>query len=169
MSSDLRSAAVPPVGDEDHVRGGPDAPLVIMYADFTCPHCVVAHARLAGAPVRLAFRHFALAARHPRAIALACATEAAADQGCFWEMYDALFADPGRVDDPHLWDRAERIGLDLERFEADRRGPQVAQRVREQVRGGLRAGVTTTPTLVHAGRLLPGPPSAALVAEIAAA
>ena len=36
-------------------------------------------------------------------------------------MVDSLYADRGRVDDPHLWERAERLGLDLERFEADRR------------------------------------------------
>ena len=169
MSSDLRSAAVPPLSPEDHVRGDPEAPLVILYADFTCPHCAVAHRRLDAAPVRLAFRHFALAARHPRAVALACAAEAAGAQGGFWEMYDALFADPGHVDDPHLWARVQRLGLDLERFEADRRDPEVARYVRDQVRGGLRAGVTTTPTLVHEGRLLPGPPTAETLERIAAA
>ena len=169
MSSDLRSAAVPPLSAADHVRGDPAAPLVILDADFTCPHCAVAHSRLAAAPVQLAFRHFALAARHPRAVALACAAEAAAAQDRFWDMYDALFADPGHIDDPHLWQRAERLGLDLDRFEADRRGSEAADRVREQVRGGLRAGVTTTPTLVHEGRLLPGPPSAQLLEAMVSA
>lgn len=169
MSGDLRSAGVPPLAEDDHVRGDAGAPLVILYADFTCPHCAVAYSRLDGAPVRLAFRHFALAARHPRAVALACAAEAAGAQGRFWEMYDALFADPGRIDDPHLWERAQRLELDVQRFEAERRAPAIAERIREQVRGGLRAGVTTTPTLVHEGRLLPGPPSPQLLAQIVGA
>jgi hypothetical protein len=38
--------------------------------------------------------------------------DAAARQGSLWEMHDALFAARGRVEDPHLWTRAERLGLD---------------------------------------------------------
>jgi protein-disulfide isomerase len=161
--SDLTSAALPALGPHDHVRGREDAPLVILYADFSCPHCVLANQRLSGLRLRLAFRHFALRARHPRALALAHAAEAAGCQGRFWEMYEALFDDPGRLDDPHLWARARRLGLDLDRFERDRRGPAVAERVRRDVQGALRAGVTTTPTLFAAGRLHPGAPGAQLL------
>ena len=69
-------------------------------------------------------------------------------QGRFWEMHDALFADQARLEDPHLWDRARALGLDLERFDADRR----SEAVREPGQGatsasGVRAGVVTTPTL----------------------
>ena len=145
--SDLRSAPVPPVRPDDHVRGPGDGPLVVMYADFACPRCVVAHERLRDVPVRLVFRHFALKAKHERAVPLARAAEAAALQGAFWEMHDALFTDPGRIDDPHLWARCERLGLDVERFQADRRDPAIAQRVRRDVRDALRAGATTTPAL----------------------
>ena len=44
-------------------------------------------------------------------------------------MHDALFADQGRLEDPHLWARAERLGLDVARFDADRRSDAVAARV----------------------------------------
>jgi protein-disulfide isomerase len=93
-------------------------------------------------------------------MAAACAAEAAGRQGAFWPFHDALFGDQGRLEDPHLWARADALGLDLGRFEADRRSDAVATRVREQFRGGIRAGVVTTPTLFadgvhHAGR--PGP------------
>ena len=89
---------------------------------------------------------------HPRAAAAAHAAEAAALQGAFWPMHDSLFDDQGRLEDPHLWARAERLGLDVERFEADRRSDAVAGRVREQFRGGVRAGIVTTPTLFLDGR-----------------
>jgi protein-disulfide isomerase len=145
---DLRSAPVPPLAPDDHVRGPDGAPLVIVYADFTCPKCAATWARLPHGELRVGFRHFALKAKHPRAVALAHAAEAAALQGAFWAMADALYADPGRIDDPYLWARCERLNLDLERFEADRRSPAVAARVREQVRGALAAGITMTPTLV---------------------
>ncbi len=145
--TDLRSAPVPGLRAEDHVRGPADAPLVLFYADFACPRCAVAHTRLREAGVRVAFRHFALKAKHPRAVALAHAAEAAAAQDAFWALADSLYADQGRLEDPHLWARCEALGLDLERFEADRRSDPVADRVAADVRDALRGGATATPTL----------------------
>src|SRR6478609_9730073 len=116
---DLTSAVVPPVGPDDHIRGGGET--VVVYADLGCPHCAAAWRRLRERPGRLVFRHFPVASKHPRSPALHAAAEAAGRQGRFFEMVDSLYADRGRVDDPHLWERAERFGLDLERFQADRR------------------------------------------------
>ncbi len=145
--TDLRSAEVPGLRPDDHVRGPADAPPVLFYADFACPRCAVAHERLRAAPVRVVFRHFALKAKHPRAVALAHAAEAAAAQGAFWALADALYADQGRLDDPHLWARCEALGLDLERFDADRRAAAAAERVKRDVQDALRAGATATPTV----------------------
>jgi protein-disulfide isomerase len=145
--TDLRSAEVPGPRADDHVRGPDDAPLALFYGDFACPKCALAHLNLKQAPVRVAYRHFALKAKHPRALALAHATEAAARQGRFWELADALYADQGRLDDPHLWAHCERLGIDLARFDADRRGDEVAERVRRDVHDALRGGATGTPTV----------------------
>jgi protein-disulfide isomerase len=134
------------------VRGPEGAPLVIVYGDYECPFCAQLELRLRALELRVVFRHFPVRASHPRAQAAAHAAEAAAAQGAFWAMHDALFDDQGRLEDPHLWARAERLGLDLGRFEADRRSQAVAGRVREQFRGGVRAGVATTPTLFRDGR-----------------
>ncbi len=164
--TDLSSSPVPALREEDHVRGPDGAPVVVLYGDFACPRCVVAHARLQGAPVRLVFRHLALRAKHPRAVALAYAAEAAAAQGAFWAMHDALYADPGRIDDPHVWARVEALGLDLDRFEADRRSEGVAARVAGDVREALRAGATATPTLFVDGEAHPGPPDAHLLCRL---
>ncbi len=84
---------------------------------------------------------------HPRAWPAACAAEAAGLQGRFWELHDSLFADQARLEDPHLWARAEQLGLDLDRFDADRRGDAVRDRVQRDFRSGVRGGVVTTPTL----------------------
>jgi protein-disulfide isomerase len=142
---ELGSAPLPPLRRGDHVRGPADAPLVVVYADFECPYCAVVHEHLRDRPLRVAFRHFPVRSKHPRAWAAACAAEAAGLQRAFWPMHDALFADQGRLEDPHLWGRAERLGLDLGRFDADRRAPEVAERVKDDFAGGIRAGVTTTP------------------------
>ena len=145
--SDLTSAPLPPVGPDDHVRGPDGAPLVIVYGDYECPFCAAAEVRLHAREVRVVFRHFPIRSSHPRAPAAAHAAEAAADQGAFWEMHDLLFADQGRLEDPHLWDRAQRLELDVERFDADRRSDRIAKRVKAQFHGGVRAGVATTPTI----------------------
>jgi protein-disulfide isomerase len=163
---DLTSAPVPPLSEHDHVRGDDAAPLVIVYADFTCPRCAVAADRLRAAPVRTCFRHLALKARHPRAVPLARLVEAAARQGAFWRLHDAIYADQGRLDDPHVWAHAERLGLDLERLEVDRRDPKVVARVEADVRAALRAGAVTTPMLVIAGALHHDAPEPELLAAL---
>jgi protein-disulfide isomerase len=150
--TDLRSAGVPGPRPDDHVRGADGAPLVLFYGDFACPKCALAHERLKTAPVRVAYRHFALKAKHPRALALAHATEAAAIQGRFWELADALYADQGRLEDPHLWARCEALGLDVERFEDELRRRRQAPRVRRDVASADASGVAGTPTFFVNGR-----------------
>src|SRR3954447_13669247 len=142
----LTSAGIPPVEPEDHVRGEGEEGIVV-YADLGCPRCAAEWQRLREHPGRLVFRHFPVASKHPRSPALHAAAEAAGRQETFFEMVDSLYADRGRIDDPHLWQRVERLGLDLERFERDRRAPAVQERVQRDFRSGIRAGVTSTPAI----------------------
>jgi protein-disulfide isomerase len=151
---EMTSAQVPALAADDHVTGnGPEA---ILYIDFACPHCAAAWERIRQMPLRLCARHFPMPSRRPRSSALHAAAEAAAAQDAFWEMADSLFAERGRVDDPHLWERAKRLGLDLERFRADARSDAVAARVRRDFESGVRAGVSGTPTAFAGGRPLQG-------------
>jgi protein-disulfide isomerase len=152
---DLGSAAPPPLRPDDHVRGPEDGRLVVEYADFECHFCRLAHARLDADPLRRVFRHFPVRSKHPRAWAAAQAAEAAARQDRFWEMHDSLYADQGRLDDPHLWERARALGLDLERFESDRHSEDVAARVRRDFEDGIRAGVVATPVFFVDGERMP--------------
>ena len=138
------------------MRGRDGARLVVVYGDYECPFCAAVEARLRTLEVQVAFRHFPIRASHPRAQAAAQAAEAAAAQDAFWPMHDALFDDQGRLEDPHLWARAELLGLDVGKFDADRRSERVAERVRADFHGGVRAGVTTTPTLFVGGERYAG-------------
>src|SRR5574338_728608 len=87
----------PPVGEDDWVLGdNPDAALtVIEYSDFQCPFCAqlapVLEELQADHPedVRIVFRHFPIP-NHPLALLGAQASEAAGQQGKFWEMHDLL-------------------------------------------------------------------------------
>lgn len=146
---ELTSAAVPPIGSEDHVTGeGLEA---VVYADLGCPHCAASWSPLRQLPLRLCFRHFPMASKHPRAPALHAAAEAAGLQGSFWEMCDSLYLDRGHVDDPHLWARAESFGLELQRFRSDSRSGAVRSRIERDFTSGIRAGVAGTPTAFVAG------------------
>jgi protein-disulfide isomerase len=161
------SSAPPEPGADDHTRGS--GPVVLEYADLECPHCARAHLILRELPVRRVFRHFPVASKHPRARVLAAAAEAAGLQGRFWEMHDSLLEDQGHLDVPHLWERAERLGLDLDRFEAERRSASVEERVQRDFRSGLRAGVVTTPTQFVHGEPHPGVPGEELITSLRAA
>ena len=142
---------------------------MIEYADLECPYCAAAHLVLKRLPITRVFRHFPVVSKHPRARMLAQAAHAAGLQGRFWEMHDSLLEDQGHLDDPHLWARAKRFGLDLGRFETDRRSDEAAERVERDFRGGIRAAVTTTPTQFVHGRAHPGVPGAGFLDELRSA
>ena len=136
---------------------------MVEYADLECPYCAQTHLLIRDLPIRRVFRHFPVVSKHPRARVLALAAEAAARQGRFWDFHDSLMADQGRLEDPHLWERCRALGIDLDRFEADRRGDAAAERVERDFRAGIRAGVVTTPTLFVDGEAYPGIPGPELL------
>ena len=171
MSESLGSAPLEPIADGEHVRGPDGAPAAILYLDLACPHCAADWARIRELPLRLCVRHFPVASKRPRSPALHAAVEAAAAIGgeqAFWGMWDSLLADQAHQDDPHLWQRAEELGLDLARFDAERRSDAIAERVRSDFRGGIRVGVTGTPA-AFVGAQLVGADVAGRLAELAAA
>ncbi|MFN8112545.1 MAG: DsbA family protein [Solirubrobacterales bacterium] len=144
-TSSMGSAAVPPLEPDDHVRG--DGPLAVLYLDLACPRCAGSWPRITELPVRICVRHFPVASKRPRSPALHHAAEAVAAQSevAFWSFWDSLLADRSHVDDPHLWERVSGLGLDLDRFQRDRRSDETAARVDRDFRSGIRAGATGTP------------------------
>ena len=154
---------LPPLSAEDHVAGPPDAPLeLIMYGDFQCPYCTAAQSIVARVRKRLdgrlrfVFRHLPLHEVHPDAQRAAEASEAAAAQGRFWEMHDALYANGGRFALEDLTDVAGRLGLDVERFRAELIDGAYVGRVERDAEGARAAGVASTPTFIVNGRVHAG-------------
>jgi protein-disulfide isomerase len=142
-----------PVTDADHAQGPPDAPVTLVeYGDFECPDCLNALPivnglrRHLGDRLRIVFRHFPQSSVHPGASAAAAAAEAAAVQGKFWEMHDALFLHQRElinIDFAHL---ALGLGVELYKFELDRESKLSGQHVRNDIDSGTRSGVRGTPT-----------------------
>jgi protein-disulfide isomerase len=141
-----------PVHDGDHVRGVPGAPFeLVMYGDFECPFCAASqgiiervHKRL-GDELLFAFRHFPLDEVHPHARLAAEASEAAAAQGSFWEMHDALYAARGALEERDLVRHATALGLDGDRVAEELRDRVHAARVEHDTASGLASGVVGTP------------------------
>jgi formate-nitrite transporter family protein len=149
-----RHRLIDPVGEQDHSLGPAGAPVtVVEYGDYECPDCLNAvpviravRGRL-GDRLRFVFRHFPQYSVHPHASIAAEAAEAAADQGKFWQMHEALFerqAVLGEVDFVHL---AGRLGLEIYRFQAVMGSDAHRRRIRQDSENGARSGVTRTPTL----------------------
>jgi protein-disulfide isomerase len=91
-------------------------------------------------------RNFPLTNAHPHAAHAAEAAEAAAAQGMFWEMHDYLYEHQQALDDPHLLQAAEHLGLDLARFRQEMEAQTYAARLREDFMGGVRSDVNGTPS-----------------------
>jgi protein-disulfide isomerase len=149
---EIRDLAVP-ASDADNALGAAHARVtVVEYGDFECPNCKQAFpgvklllARFTGR-MRFVFRHFPLEEVHPHALHAALAAEAAGGQGRFWEMHDLLFENQHHLKPHALRAYAERLELDLARFDADMADEIYLQRVREHQESGRRSGVRGTPT-----------------------
>jgi NhaA family Na+:H+ antiporter len=163
-----------PLAADDHAAGPADAPLeLVMYGDFQCPYCTAAQSilrrvreRLDGR-LRFVFRHLPLPEIHPDAQRAAEASEAAAAQGRFWEMHDALYANRGQLSLEDLVRLARRLGLDAERLRAELDDGTHAARVARDADAARGAGLAGTPTFYvngerHAGEYDAGSLVAAL-------
>jgi protein-disulfide isomerase len=144
--------------ERDHFRGPADAPVTLVeYGDFQCPYCgmaepVVRELLSDFGDVRYVWRHLPLNDVHRNAQIAAEASEAAADQGKFWEMHDLLLHHQDALTPKDLVGYAEQLGLDVERFTEALRDQRGAARIAEDVDGADLSGVSGTPTFFVNGR-----------------
>jgi protein-disulfide isomerase len=142
-------------------KGAEDAKVVITeFSDFQCPFCARATPLLDQMvkeypqDVKLVFKQFPLTSIHPLAMGAAKASLAAAKQGKFWEMHDELFANSRALQPDKLKEYAEKLGLDVAKFEADMKLPEIDQQVRNEMKQAASAQVTGTPTIFVNGKRL---------------
>jgi len=126
---------------------------VVEYADFECPFCRVISPILhrlgdqMGSDVRVCFKQFPVRG-HRRALPTAFAALAAARQGEFWAMHDALYASAPRLSEADILRCAESAGIsDMDRWRRDRRDQVFRSEIEEDKLEGIRNGVRGTPTL----------------------
>ncbi len=152
-----------------HSKGEPNAELIIIeFADFECPSCRKAFREalpkiLTDYKPRFVFRQFPLEGIHERALASALASEAAAKQGKFWEMYDGLFQSDSAnkmadgtpipaLADADILTVARKIGLNVDQFNKDVQDPALHKKIEDEVAFNTQMGVTETPTFLIRGK-----------------
>jgi len=149
--------AAPVDPERDHIRGPEDAKVTLVeYGDFECPYCgraeaVIRELLAEDGDVRYVWRHLPLNDVHPSAQLASEAAEAAAHQGKFWEMHDALLEQDDLRPGP-LVQTARRLGLDTEQFMYELREHAGAAQIAADVDSADLSGVSGTPTFFVNGK-----------------
>lgn len=123
--------AITPVDSNDHIKGNPDAEIVIVeYSDYECPFCKAFHGTMnrimeeygPTGKVAWVYRNFPLTQIHPHAEPAAFAAECVAKIGGndkFWEYSDKIMAlNAADLNDNNLQTKATEIGINENEFKA---------------------------------------------------
>jgi protein-disulfide isomerase len=125
---------------------------LVEYGDFECPYCGDAYRvvnqvlKTFGADIRYVFRNYPLQSSHPHAEMAAEAAEAAGAQDKYWKMFRVLYEHQNSLDLGYLLQYGRTIGLEMKQFEGNLNQCTYSKKIMEDFRGGVRSGVTGTPT-----------------------
>lgn len=150
------------IRDWNPVRGADDAAITIVdYSEFQCPFCGRSRgtldelAKRYEGKIRIVYKNFPLDF-HPEAVPAAKAAYAANNQGKFWEYHDVLFANQQNLSDDLYVKTARDLGLDIEKFNADRNSAAAEEAVKQDAADGAEVGVRGTPFFLINGVPLSG-------------
>ncbi|HEY9583621.1 MAG TPA: thioredoxin domain-containing protein [Candidatus Paceibacterota bacterium] len=155
-------ASVDEVTSSDWVKGATSSAVTLIeYSDFQCPACgsyfpVVERLLLENPQVRFVYRHFPLQ-QHVNAFAASQASEAAGEQGKFWEMHETLFTNQtaweiSKTVKTIFEGYAQDLGLDMDKFKNDYSSKEISDKINTDLKSGLKAGINSTPTFYLNGK-----------------
>ncbi|TVQ76632.1 MAG: hypothetical protein EA369_09950 [Bradymonadales bacterium] len=142
---------------------GPDnAPITLVeFSDFGCGFCGRAIPtlkeleKLYEGRIRFVFKHLPMTFAELSTPAHIAAM-AAQEQGKFWEFHAKAFANQRALNEENIQKWAQEIGLDMARFERDRKKPEFAQRLEQNQAFARANGVNGTPAFFVNGVLIMG-------------
>jgi protein-disulfide isomerase len=157
-------------GFNGYVKGAPGAPVEITeFADYQCPFCqtfatlqmpAIDERLIKTGRVRWRFRDFPLQ-QHPFARLAAHSAACADEQGKYWDQHQRIYE--GQSDWAGARDAgsifrgyAKAAGLDLAQYDACMKAGKYAGRIQASYNEGVQLGVSSTPTLLVAGKLYRG-------------
>lgn len=143
----------PEVNQYDHVQGTVSAQLeIVEFGDYQCPYCGAAHPIVKemmkefGDQLKFVFRNFPLSELHQYARAAALMAEAAATQGKFWQMHDAIFEQQQQLSEAFLLDLAKTQEVNTLQLQDQVERQKLVHKVDSDFESGMRSGVNGTPT-----------------------
>jgi protein-disulfide isomerase len=144
--------------DDRPWKGGANAPVTIVeFTDFECPSCGATQpvleeiAQEFGDKVKLVVRNFPLV-QHAHAFKAAEASEAAREQGKYWEYTALLFSNQKALEVDKLKEYATRLGLDRKKFDSALDSGRFSPKVKRDMADGEKIGVGSTPSVFINGR-----------------
>ena len=147
------------VGSGWNSIGRDDAPLTLVeFVDYQCPFCKRFHGEVFAelkkdyidtGKLRFVSRDLPLAF-HPYARKAAEAARCAGDQQKYWELHDALMAHTSEWDDQTIHHEAERLSLDMKRFQACLESEKYKTDVQQDATEAAALQINGTPTFVLA-------------------
>lgn len=158
-----------PVGAQPpNMKGSPNAIVTIEeFADFQCPLCASVYGVMNqvhaayGSRIKFIYRNFPLTQIHKNSYDASVAAEAAylQDQNKFWDMQNQLFTNQtawANLPDPRPTFKgyAEKIGLDVAKWENDVAGLLAKNRVNADMDRGKALNIGGTPTIYINGQPL---------------
>lgn len=154
------------VREDSPTRGPADARVTLVeFLDPECESCRAAYPIVEQiledyeGRIRYVVRYFS---NHNNSVLAVAATEAAGEQGMYWEMQEMLFANQsewGERSTPQtdVFIRyAGELGLDVERFTASLQNPLYLERAERDQRDAQALGLRGTPTFFVNGQLVYG-------------
>ncbi len=140
-------------------KGPANAPVtIVVFSDFECPACAAAVPLLSEVAakhpkdVRLVHKYFPLP-KHLRARYAAKAAYAAQKQGKYWEMEKLIFENQTALSDEDLEKYAQKVGLDMVRYRADKDSKEAEEVIEQDIQDGDAAELRHTPFVLINGRL----------------
>jgi protein-disulfide isomerase len=137
--------------------GSKNAPLTIVeFTDYQCPFCQRFHTTAFGelkkayidtGKVRFFSKDMPLDF-HPNAMRAAMAARCAGDQGKFWELRDAMGANPNSLDIEHIVGFAADLKLDTSALRSCIDSGKYKEPVQSDVLEAMKIGANGTPTFV---------------------
>ena len=101
--------------------------------------------------LKLVIKHFPLPS-HKIARPAAIAALAAHKQGKFWEFHAKLFQNYRALSEQKIEEIAIELELDMEKFAADRKSPEISALIERDIKNGTAIGVRGTPTIFLNGK-----------------
>jgi protein-disulfide isomerase len=150
------------------VKGAKDAKVTIVeYSDFQCPFCkrgtdiIPQILKEYDGKVKIAYKQLPLPIHNwarEAAIASVCANKQGNDK--FWKLHDLLFQNQGNLNPENAKGEingfAKQVGLNTDEFDKCIDSPEAAQRVQKDSAEARSIGVSSTPTFVVNGMIVPG-------------